>query len=319
MPRHLPGHTVVSAQLRCVSAFFRLASYMKLLTSLDMTGKSWQHEVMPTDDGAPINDPSLPAAGWDGDDIAEMQGAREAERKYPFEALGHVVVRERSRRGWTAEEAAKRAKISYKTWLRIEHGEPVRNATLMKVDTLFGLSPGTALDVWQRGDEQALEAALMLYPVKPEGVTDEDIARLIASLPKPSEMSTSARMLMIRHGFDAIVETVDPKNKRRAIYETLIALINTLDSDDLDAVQHVFEVAQEVRRWESSIGMPTFALSFHPDPVKYAKVVDPWSEYRDGEFEVKVSAGKLTEMTADKAQEVVLRMREEEDGANSGE
>ncbi|MFI9817607.1 helix-turn-helix domain-containing protein [Saccharothrix variisporea] len=268
------------------------------------------HNVAPTDTPSPQDE------GWDWADDGSVVVADGATEKPYYQDLGRVIEQARSRRGWTAQQTAKRAGISYKTYLRIEHGEPVRNATLMKLDALFGLKPGTALDAWQRNDDRELEAALTPHPVNPGvGITDEELAKLIASLPKPSDMSPSARMLLLKHALDAVIDVADPLHRQRTVYEILVVLVNLLASDNLSAAEHMLSVAKEVRQWESRVGMPPFALSFQPDPAKYAKVIDPWSEYQYGEFEVRVSAGKLSDLTADEAQEVVRKMREDEQDA----
>lgn len=57
---------------------------------------------------------------------------------------GLVIQEERFQRGFTAEQAAKRARVAYKTWLRIESGKKVRALSWNGVDRLFGLTPGTA-------------------------------------------------------------------------------------------------------------------------------------------------------------------------------
>lgn len=68
-------------------------------------------------------------------------------------AFGDAVREERLRLGLTAEEAASRAKLAYKTWLRIESGKPVRNMSYAGVDRLFGLPPGTALRAKAKGSD----------------------------------------------------------------------------------------------------------------------------------------------------------------------
>lgn len=60
---------------------------------------------------------------------------------------GLIIQEERFQRGFTAEQAAKKAKVAYKTWLRIESGKPVRNLTWNGVDRLFGLPPGTTRNI----------------------------------------------------------------------------------------------------------------------------------------------------------------------------
>lgn len=74
--------------------------------------------------------------------------------------FGEVIKRERARRGWSAEDAARRAGVAPKTWQRLEDGKPVRNKTFESVDGLFGLPPGTAVRVWQDGVAGVLEVAL---------------------------------------------------------------------------------------------------------------------------------------------------------------
>jgi transcriptional regulator with XRE-family HTH domain len=59
--------------------------------------------------------------------------------------IGEIIREERIARDLTAEEAARRAKVAYKTWQRIEHGWPVRGRSLSGVDRLFGLPLGTTL------------------------------------------------------------------------------------------------------------------------------------------------------------------------------
>lgn len=58
-----------------------------------------------------------------------------ADDLIPF---GDAVKRERIKRRWTAEEAAERAGLAYKTWLRIESGRPVRNLSWERAERLLG-------------------------------------------------------------------------------------------------------------------------------------------------------------------------------------
>lgn len=64
-----------------------------------------------------------------------------------FRDAGLIIQEERFQRGFSAEQAAKKAKVAYKTWLRIESGKPVRPLTWNGVDRLFGLAPGTARNI----------------------------------------------------------------------------------------------------------------------------------------------------------------------------
>jgi transcriptional regulator with XRE-family HTH domain len=64
-----------------------------------------------------------------------------------------AVKEERTRRGWTIEEAARRGGASYKTWQRIENGQPIQDTTFLKVDRAFGLQEGTAFRVWNRNQD----------------------------------------------------------------------------------------------------------------------------------------------------------------------
>lgn len=85
----------------------------------------------------------------------EVERRRRIEEDFATE-FGRTIQRERTRRGWTADEAAKRAQVAPKTWKRLEDGKRVQGLTLNKVDKLFGLPEGTAFDVWLRqGDLQA--------------------------------------------------------------------------------------------------------------------------------------------------------------------
>lgn len=78
-----------------------------------------------------------------------MMGAM-SEVELPFAGdearreAGLVIQEERFQRGFTAEQAAKKARVAYKTWLRVESGRPVRPMTWNGVDRLFALPPGTA-------------------------------------------------------------------------------------------------------------------------------------------------------------------------------
>jgi hypothetical protein len=81
-----------------------------------------------------------------------MDDPRQSEDRFQQE-FGRAIELERLRRGWTADEAARRAAVAPKTWQRLEDGLPVRKLTLLKVDQLFGLPSGTALTIWQeQGD-----------------------------------------------------------------------------------------------------------------------------------------------------------------------
>ncbi|WP_083844773.1 helix-turn-helix domain-containing protein [Saccharomonospora cyanea] len=79
------------------------------------------------------------------------RGDESNEQGLPFEhAFAKAVERERLTRGWTAEEAARRAGVSAKTWQRIEDGKPARPSTYFKIDEAFEYRPGAALDHFSR-------------------------------------------------------------------------------------------------------------------------------------------------------------------------
>jgi transcriptional regulator with XRE-family HTH domain len=75
------------------------------------------------------------------DDVRDL---KRDEDRY-LQQLGEVIQQERIGMGLTAEQAARSAEVAYKTWLRIESGEPVRNMTWSGVDRLFDLDEGTTL------------------------------------------------------------------------------------------------------------------------------------------------------------------------------
>lgn len=60
----------------------------------------------------------------------------------PGEVVGEALRTRRLRDGWTAEQAAAHAKISYPTWRRLERGQPVRRGNMDKIDELYGLPDG---------------------------------------------------------------------------------------------------------------------------------------------------------------------------------
>ncbi|MEV6879571.1 hypothetical protein [Amycolatopsis sp. NPDC051128] len=61
------------------------------------------------------------------------------------ELLGGIIRQERIARGLTAEAAAERAELAYKTYLRVENGKKVRYLTWQHIENLFYLQPGTLL------------------------------------------------------------------------------------------------------------------------------------------------------------------------------
>lgn len=93
-------------------------------------------EVATSDDGRPLQP-------LEGD--ANVLRTADSSRHSDDHDLGELIQQERVALGLSAEEAARRAKLAYKTWLRIESGDPVRNMSLTGVDRLFGLPSGTTV------------------------------------------------------------------------------------------------------------------------------------------------------------------------------
>lgn len=77
------------------------------------------------------------------------------------ESFGRAVRRQRLQLDLTAEKAAEKASVAYKTWLRLEHGLLVRHGSYSKVDALFGLPPATTLRCWQEQDVDGWESAVL--------------------------------------------------------------------------------------------------------------------------------------------------------------
>ena len=74
--------------------------------------------------------------------LSEHAAELASARLNPAKSSGGVdVMGERVSRGWTADEAAKRAGVAPKTWQRIEAGLPVRALTLGRVEALFRDNP----------------------------------------------------------------------------------------------------------------------------------------------------------------------------------
>ena len=81
-----------------------------------------------------------------------------------------AIKEARTRLGLTAQQAAEKAAVAYKTWLRIEAGRPVRLSSWHGVDKVFGLAPGTALRaVMNDGD---LDAVLRKGVERRHGIDD---------------------------------------------------------------------------------------------------------------------------------------------------
>lgn len=80
------------------------------------------------------------------------------------EGFGRKVREERMRRGWSIDEASRRGGASYKTWQRIENGQPIQDTTFLKVDTAFAMEPGTALTIWSGGNAWPAVAESELGP-----------------------------------------------------------------------------------------------------------------------------------------------------------
>ncbi|WP_409187085.1 helix-turn-helix transcriptional regulator [Amycolatopsis sp. VS8301801F10] len=96
--------------------------------------------------------------------------------------FGRAVERARVERGWTADEAARRAGVAPKTWQRIEDGVPVRSLTIAKLDNLFGLPGGVSFDAYT-GEIDAAEV-FQMSPTKntmrePERKGDPGVANPI--------------------------------------------------------------------------------------------------------------------------------------------
>lgn len=68
-------------------------------------------------------------------------GAAMTSQEYD-EILGKLIRRERLARGLTAEAAAEKADLAYKTYLRVESGKPVRYMTWRGIEILFDLTVG---------------------------------------------------------------------------------------------------------------------------------------------------------------------------------
>lgn len=170
--------------------------------------------------------------------------------------LGRAIERERSRRGWTAEEASHRAGVSSKTWQRLEDGKPVRNLTLFKVDVLFGLPRGTTFDAWSRGiDLQDLLGG-------GEASTGERPAA------EPNDSDWSGRLAEIRahlagyQGVDA-----DPEH---ALFDVIVVAINQLGRQKLDDVRAAVEAASQMRDIEEELGAPPGTVLYAPRSTVHA-------------------------------------------------
>jgi hypothetical protein len=92
--------------------------------------------------------------------------------------VGADVKQERIRRGLTARQAAALAGVAYKTWLRIEAGQPVRNMSWLGVDRLFDLAPGEALAAVSNGRDFAATLGRTVRT----SVVDEPIADTLERL-----------------------------------------------------------------------------------------------------------------------------------------
>ncbi|MEU0791422.1 helix-turn-helix transcriptional regulator [Amycolatopsis sp. NPDC005961] len=67
--------------------------------------------------------------------------------------FGQAIQRQRVRLRLSAVQAAKKAGLAYKTYLRVEAGMPVRGTTWSKLDRLFDLPDGTMFDAHARLDD----------------------------------------------------------------------------------------------------------------------------------------------------------------------
>ena len=157
--------------------------------------------------------------------------------------FGRTIERERTKRGWTADEAAKRAGVAPKTWQRLEDGRPVRNLTLNKVDRLFRLPEGTTFDVWQRRGD--LQAEL------------DNRKRGLAAL-IPSDFVADQLPIEGDQADEngAYRDFLDQKKSRRA--DNMIQVLAELSMDDLDKV---INAAHSVRNAKSreltrTMGLP---------------------------------------------------------------
>jgi DNA-binding XRE family transcriptional regulator len=138
------------------------------------------------------------------DDTAQQPDGEGAALRQQF---GRAVERARVERGWTADEAAKRAGVAPKTWQRIEDGMPVRSLTIAKLDELFGMLHGISFDAYSGNIDpsiafrsRAMKASVDTRTTDPEpgqiyrqiqeeskkledaGVTDEDVRTAMMEL-----------------------------------------------------------------------------------------------------------------------------------------
>lgn len=149
---------------------------------------------------------------------AALENADEAfqlatRKRVEFEReFGRIIERERTARGWTAEEAARRARVAPKTWQRLEDGLPVRNLTFSKVDILFRLKRGSIMQAWQE--------ELDLNEVLKTGVPEETRQLLVESLQKGTPD---------HHGNDLLQSLRMDMSDKSRIMRTVVLLAQFID------------------------------------------------------------------------------------------
>jgi transcriptional regulator with XRE-family HTH domain len=118
-----------------------------------------------------------------GDAMTEAPDAllRDAEEEYskqPLsdeaydEILGILIRRERTARGMTAEAAAEKAHLAYKTYLRVENGKSVRYTTWRHIENLFGLAPNSLMAA-RTTHEPPLEVVPILSASRPDSTPNK--------------------------------------------------------------------------------------------------------------------------------------------------
>lgn len=204
----------------------------------------------------------------------DQEDRAEFERQF-----GETIKRERQRRGWTADEAARLAGIAPKTWQRLEDGKMVRNKTFQGVDALFGMEDGTAVRVFiDGGDLQGELARVQAAERAHDNALPEGVKRVIEDsqwVRNNSRRMDFARYMISEH------RRISGRGKRAALFDLLVVAVNELQLEDLDHVQKIIEVARIARVAE---------LRIDPDFANAAMIVPDIPDALEGSIEISNTA-----------------------------
>lgn len=128
-----------------------------------------------------------------------------------IDELAKAVHEARLARGWSVEEAARRAGINRVTYKRIEDALPVQDVKRRTVETLFGIGEVRATIGAELGASAAAIAAADLNPDLAE-FNDQELLDEVAG-----RMRLAASRLQAESGAELLIVTVDQDGQRSVV------------------------------------------------------------------------------------------------------